>query len=202
MSGSQSRRLAFEALSCALGLMAICLVPRASQSAPAVEILPGNLFENPGFEEHADELRHFLIGVLRDSSLANDAVQSAFTKMVERGHETKEETRKAWLFRVAYNEALAVRRRQATGNKILERVSWTVEQQARPDDALIQTEEIESVRTAIDELPPEQRRVVRMRIYEEKTFAVIAEELQIPLGTALGRMRTALMRLRKALQEK
>jgi len=154
------------------------------------------------FEEHADELRHFLIGVLRDSSLANDAVQSAFTKMVERGHETKEETRKAWLFRVAYNEALAVRRRQATGNKILERVSWTVEQQARPDDALIQTEEIESVRTAIDELPPEQRRVVRMRIYEEKTFAVIAEELQIPLGTALGRMRTALMRLRKALQEK
>ena len=56
------------------------------------------------FEEHSRELKRFLVGVLRDDQLANDAVQAAFTKMVERGHETKEESRKAWLFRVAYNE--------------------------------------------------------------------------------------------------
>jgi RNA polymerase sigma-70 factor (ECF subfamily) len=39
-----------------------------------------------------------------------------------------------------------------------------------------------------------------MRIYEEKTFAMIAQELGIPLGTALGRMRTALAKLRKTLE--
>ena len=39
-----------------------------------------------------------------------------------------------------------------------------------------------------------------MRIYEEKTFAVIAQELDIPLGTALGRMRSALAKLRKILK--
>ncbi|MBP85220.1 MAG: hypothetical protein CMJ64_00645 [Planctomycetaceae bacterium] len=154
------------------------------------------------FEKHAEELRRFLIGVLRDGQLANDVVQAAFTKMVERGHETKEETRKAWLFRVAYNEALVVRRRQATGRNVLERVAWSVaQQQAGPEDPLVRDESIEQVRAAIGKLPAEQGRVVRMRIYEEKTFAVIAEELKIPLGTALGRMRTALMKLKKLLQD-
>ena len=42
---------------------------------------------------------------------------------------------------------------------------------------------------------------MRMRIYEEKTFAVIAKELGIPLGTALGRMRTALMKLKTKLED-
>jgi DNA-directed RNA polymerase specialized sigma24 family protein len=41
-----------------------------------------------------------------------------------------------------------------------------------------------------------------MRIYEEKTFATIAKELKIPLGTALGRMRAALIKLRAKLTDK
>lgn len=154
------------------------------------------------FEEHAEELRRFLIGVVRDSQLASDAVQAAFTKMVERGHETKEETRKAWLFRVAYNEALVVRRRQATGKNVLDRVAWSLEsRQSGPHDPLVRDENIQQVRIAIDRLSPDQQQVVRMRIYEEKTFAVIAEELKVPLGTALSRMRTALMKLREILKD-
>jgi len=152
------------------------------------------------FEEHAEELRRLLVGVLRDYQLANDALQSAFTKMVERGHETQEESRKAWLFRVAYNEALAVRRRGAIGNKVLQRVAWSArEEDDRPDEVLFRQEDIERVKAAIAELPLPQQQVVHMRIYEEKTFATIAKELKIPLGTALGRMRTALANLRKRL---
>lgn len=151
------------------------------------------------FEQHSQELLRFLVGVLRDHQLANDALQAAFAKMVERGHETSEESRKAWLFRVAYNEALLVRRRQKTGKNVLERVAWSSDLY-REDDPLVQNEDVERVRAAIDQLPPEQQRIVRMRIYEEKTFAVIAEELKIPLGTALGRMRTALGKLRNRLE--
>ena len=92
--------------------------------------------------------------------------------------------------------------RLATGRNVLERVAWSVEQQqAGPEDPLVRDEAIERVQAAIGELPAEQGRVVRMRIYEEKTFAVIAEELKIPLGTALGRMRTALMKLKKLLED-
>lgn len=151
------------------------------------------------FEQHSQELLRFLVGVLRDHQLASDALQAAFTKMIERGHETNEESRKAWLFRVAYNEALVVRRRQKTGKTVLERVAWSSDLY-RSDDSLIQKESIEQVRAAIEQLPPEQQRIVRMRIYEEKTFAVIADELKIPLGTALGRMRTALAKLRTQLE--
>jgi RNA polymerase sigma-70 factor, ECF subfamily len=56
------------------------------------------------------------------------------------------------------------------------------------------------VRRALMELPSPQQQVVRMRIYEGKTFAVIAQELGIPLGTALGRMRTALQKLTSRFQ--
>lgn len=155
------------------------------------------------YVEHGEELRRFLVGVLRDHQLAADVLQSTFVKLVERGGETRQETRKSWLFRVALNEALAVRRREQVGQKVTRNVAW-----ARPsasqasDEPLIRIEAVEAVREALTALPPDQQRVVRMRIYEEKTFAQIARELDIPLGTALARMHAALGKLRAKLSEK
>lgn len=152
------------------------------------------------YVEHAEPLRRFLLGLLGDSQLAGDVLQAAFTKMVERGHETRAESRKSWLFRVAYHEAMAVRRRQNVGDKVVKRLAWSKDTTFHPaDEPLLRLESVEAVRAALDELPAEQRDVVRMRIYEEKTFAAIAEELDIPLGTALGRMRTALGKLKRIL---
>ena len=152
--------------------------------------------------KHADELRRFLIGLLGDPQLANDVLQAAFSRMVEQGHETKEESRKAWLFRVAYHEAMAIRRRQAVGAKAVQRLAWSRPAAGQSaEEPLLRFETVERVRAALDQLPPEQQTVVRMRIYEEKRFAEIAEELGIPLGTALGRMRAALQKLRGKLQE-
>ena len=154
------------------------------------------------YVEHGEELRRFLLGVLRDAQLAADVLQATFVKMAERGHHSKEETRKAWLFRVAYHEAMAIRRREGVGEKVLRRVAWQTSRVAGPaDEPLIRLEAVESVRQALEELPPEQRQVVRMRIYEDKTFATIARELKIPLGTALGRMRAALIKLKTRLAE-
>jgi RNA polymerase sigma-70 factor, ECF subfamily len=150
--------------------------------------------------EHGEELRRFLLGILRDAQLTADVLQATFVKMAQRGHETKEETRKAWLFRVAYHEAMAVRRREGVGEKVLRRVAWHTNRVAgSADEPLIRLEAVESVRAALEELPAEQRRVVRMRIYEDKTFATIARELKIPLGTALGRMRAAMIKLKARL---
>ncbi|MBW3595654.1 MAG: RNA polymerase sigma factor, partial [Planctomycetes bacterium] len=140
--------------------------------------------------------------VLRDSQLVNDVLQAAFVKTIEHGHTTREESRKAWLFRVAYNEALALRRRQAVGKKAVGRLAEECRfPAAAADEPLIRLETVQAVRVAIDKLPAEQRQVVMMRIYEEKTFAQIAEQLNIPLGTALGRMRLALAKLRQAMPE-
>ena len=151
--------------------------------------------------DYGEQLRHFLLGLLRDSALANDVLQATFTKAVQVGHTTSAESRKAWLFRVAYHEAAAVRRRQAIASRATRQSVWS-----RPaldhaaDQPLIRFETVEAVRAALAELPDAQRQVVRMRIYEEKTFAAIAEELEIPLGTALARMRAALRKLRESAQ--
>lgn len=152
------------------------------------------------YVEHAEELRRFLIGVLRDHQLASDVLQAAFVKLSEKGHETQEGSRKAWLFRVAYHEAMAIRRREKVGDKVHQRVSWTMQRTSgAADQMLIRREAVEAVRAALLQLTPEQRQVVRMRIYEEKKFVEIAEELGIPLGTALGRMRSGLQKLRASL---
>lgn len=154
------------------------------------------------YVQHGEELRRFLLGILRDAQLTSDVLQATFVKMVERGHQTQEATRKAWLFRVAYHEAMAYRRREGVGDKVLRRVAWhTNGAVGGSDEPLLRLESVQAVREALDELPPEQRRVVRMRIYEEKTFATIAKELKIPLGTALGRMRAATIKLRAKLDE-
>ncbi len=152
--------------------------------------------------EHETELKRFLWGVLRDSALVQDVLQAAFVKMIECGHTAAEEARKAWLFRVAYHEALALRRRQLVGEKATRMFADCHNPtHATVDEPLIQLESIRIVREALDELPEEQRRVVVMRIYEEKTFGEIAKETGVPLGTALGRMRLAMGKLRQAMSK-
>lgn len=153
------------------------------------------------FAEHEGELLAFLQGVLRDRQAASDALQTTFVKLTQRGHEVRAESRKAWLFRVAFHEAMLLRRKQATGERVLRQAAWTrPEVDAPADERLVRREDVERVRAALDELPADQRQIVRMKIYEEKTFAVIAAELKIPLGTALARMRAGLEKLRRKLE--
>lgn len=154
--------------------------------------------------EHGDELRAFLLGVLKDHDFAQEALQATFIKAMEQGHTAREETRKGWLFRVAFHEALAIKRRGKSYNKNLRKMAWSRlnPEEDSPDDRLCRWETIVNVREALEKLPENQRDVVRMRIYEEKTFAEIAEELKVPLGTVLTRMRLAMRRLESLFHNK
>lgn len=125
------------------------------------------------YRKHQAQLRSFLIGVLRDWHLANDALQATFAKVVEVGHTAMKESLKGWLFRVALNEALAIRRRQQTRDRALERVAWTLpESSESPDESVVRSETVSVVRAALDSL-----------------------------GTVLSRMQLAIKKLRKRLQE-
>ncbi len=153
------------------------------------------------FLEHADELRRFVYGILRDHDAAGDVLQATFTKVVERGHTAREETLKGWLFRVAFNEAIVVKRKQGVRRRAIDAIAAEPQPDAPPpDQRLVRFEDVERVRAALETLPAEQRQVVRMRMYENKKFAEIASELQWPLGTVLTRMQAALKKLRKALE--
>jgi RNA polymerase sigma-70 factor (ECF subfamily) len=154
------------------------------------------------YQEHGENLQRFLQGVLRDHTLAADCLQVTFAKLLQKGGQTRPESRKGWLFAVAYQEAMLARRKGATSDRILRQVAWQPLPAAEnPEAGLLQAESAQRVQQALAELPPEQRQVVRLRIYENKTFAEIAAELKIPLGTALGRMRGALLKLKRILAE-
>lgn len=158
------------------------------------------------YERHGDELQQFLTGVLRNADLAAEALQNTFAKAVESGHRAREESLKGWLFQVGFREALLLRRRSRTQERSLREMARTDERAkatnefGSPGDRLFKKEMTEQIRQALEELPADQRQVVQMRIYEEKTFATIAEELSTPLGTVLTRMRLALNRLSRTLQ--
>jgi RNA polymerase sigma-70 factor (ECF subfamily) len=164
------------------------------------------------YERYASELRLFLTGVLRNADLADEALQNTFAKAVESGHTAREESLKGWLFQVAFHEAVLLRRRGQVHDRSLRQLARGQLSQGpasggpggpsngNPDnDRLVRAERAAQVRKALADLPADQRLVVEMRIYEDKTFAAIAAELSAPLGTVLTRMRLALKRLSRRL---
>ena len=153
------------------------------------------------FDDHGKELLLFLTGVLRDAHLAADVVQITYSRLLEQGGETAAETRKAWLFRVAYNEALDWRRKQTRRERLLpEAAQFRSYFASEPLVEALKEETVAGVRAAIEKLSLAQQEVLRRRIYDDQTFAEIAKDLNIPLGTALGRMRQALEQLRKHIK--
>lgn len=156
------------------------------------------------YERHGAELWRFVLGVVRDPDVAGDVMQATLSKALEAGHGVRPERLKAWLFRVAYHEALGLRRRRKAGDSALRRLATLGRAAAPgpglPDERLILGETVAAVREALGALPEDQRRVVVARVYDGKTFAQIARDSGLPLGTVLTRMRLALDKLRRALR--
>ena len=151
------------------------------------------------YRRHAGDLLRFLRAVLRNEQAAQDVLQTTFLRLTERGADVARGPVRAWLFQVAYREAAALRRRQS----VADRLRHTREEASSGPDPLqelVRQEQARHVRELIEQLPEPQRVVVEQRIYHEKTFAQIASEQGVPLGTVLTRMRLALSKLREALR--
>lgn len=157
--------------------------------------------------EYSERLAAFVRGVVGDVDLSREVVHATFERAMESAGDVAPEARKAWLYRVAWNEALQLRRRQGIEGRAFQewiRRDGTAEkggEQAGPLlGELIRREQVEQVRDVLERLPPEQRAVVQQKIYDGFTFAEIAERSSVPLGTVLTRMRLALAKLRNALK--
>lgn len=151
------------------------------------------------------EIRIFLAGVLKCRDQVDDAWQRTVVSAMKAAGNVEPATVRGWLFQVALNEARQLRRvsrRQAEFTQKLAadvRVPWyreKVDQQAG-EDKLATDELVALVRKSMERLPEEQRTVVRMRIYDGKSFAVIAEELGRPIGTVLTWMRRAILNMKQ-----
>ena len=155
------------------------------------------------FMECETGLRAFLRGRLGQEVDVDDCLQVVYLKMIQQsrkpGDDVAPAARRAWLFRVASNEAAGLWRRKASTDKMLSRHGADDTTLGDASEKLILTETTAKVRQALTRLPDTLQDVVRLRIEENLTFQEIASQLDIPLGTALTRMRRALDRLRKEM---
>lgn len=152
------------------------------------------------FDEVVAELRRFVWGVVRDSAGVDDVIQATYIKAMQRGAAVQPETAKGWLFRVAYNEALVVKRRDAARDRTVRRLATLpAREPARPDEGIIRSETVQAVRDAMQTLSDPQRRVVLARMHGDRTFAEIARDFGMPLGTVLTHMRRALEKMRRTI---
>ena len=160
--------------------------------------------------ELAGQLRGLAWAILRDWSLAEDAVQEAFLLLAAKLGAIPFEQRRGWLVRTVQFVSLNLRRtrrrqerwvrEEAEGYQDFNDPVSGATGEATGEAAAIQLEELQQVRDALVRLPAEQMTVVRMRLYEEKSFQQISNHLGVPLGTVLSRMRLAMERLRSTLK--
>ena len=197
------------ASNCGDGCFFPCLVAAvtADDNPQTDDSSGGSCDESPSvrslYEQFGTDLFRFAVSLLRNGDEAEEVVQTVFRKAVERLDTVKTSFR-GWLFQVAYNEVALIRRNQSREKVVLTEAAWEVSagRAGQFEDArerLESREQIERVRRAIALLPEDQQLIVRMRIYENKKFSEIGEELGIPLGTALTRMRSAMQKLEQLL---
>ena len=153
------------------------------------------------YDEHGQALFAFLLNFTRDEDDTRDVLQEVFVKL-SRQPELLRAARdeRAFLIQLAHNAAIDLMRRRSTRAKYpeqfgAEKVS-PFAASTDPDEAAFR----EELSAALGELPPDQRAVVHLKLWEGLTFEQIAEALDIPPNTAASRYRYGLDKLRARLR--
>ena len=150
------------------------------------------------YDACADGLFRYATMLLADPAAAEDAVHQVFAKLAAMGERrvAEIETVKAYLRRAVRNECYRLLKRRSR-RKVTDLLPLL--ETAAPDEPAYGQELREALERALRALPPKQREVVHMKVYEKGTFRQIAERLAISANTAASRYRYALSRLRDAL---
>ena len=162
---------------------------------------------------HKDKIYRFIHMKVRDSALAQDIFQDTFIKVVntlKAGNYNEEGKFLPWAMRIAHNLVIDFFRKNNKVRMISESTStrddFNIFHTLKLEDENIQDEitrvELETQMVdLLEHLPDSQRDILKMRIFKEMSFKDIAELEDISINTALGRMRYALINLRKLIEK-
>ena len=150
-----------------------------------------------------------ILFIVRDQDVANDLFQDTFIKVIhtlKSGKYQEEGKFLPWVLRIAHNLAIDHFRKARKIPVVRSTDEFDVfaglaDSSSHIEAALVQGEIERDVRALIAQLPEEQREVVLMRIEEDLCFREIAERTGVSINTALGRMRYALINLRKLVEQ-
>jgi|TARA_B110000211_G_C13802832_1_gene431331 RNA polymerase sigma-70 factor (ECF subfamily) len=185
--------------------------PTVSDQSLITRFLTG---DNPAFEilfsRHRDRIFTKIFLLVRDRDVANDLFQDVFIKVIQTlrsGKYNEEGKFLPWVLRIAHNASIDHFRRNKRMKLVRSDDNYDVfaridNGETSVEDQMIQRQEHEGVLDLLDFLPDDQRVVVEMRLQREMSFKEIAEETGVSINTALGRMRYALINLRKVMEER
>jgi RNA polymerase sigma factor (sigma-70 family) len=147
---------------------------------------------------------------VKDREVAEDLFQDVCIKIIDtlrKGNYNHEGKFSQWAIRIAYNMCVDQFRRNKRRTKVSGGEDFDIfDILELPDenreDQLIRSETHNRIRQLVDSLPEEQREVVILRHYADMSFKDIAQLTRVSINTALGRMRYALINIRKLMEEK
>ena len=159
---------------------------------------------------HSQRVYDYIRMLVKDSDLADDLFQETFVKavrVIDQGRYTDQGRFLSWVMRIAHNQVIDHFRSQRKDHVINEsEAGYDILGTQRLSEGSVEErmvgEQIEAdLRRLVEQLPEEQREVVKMRYYAGLSFKEIAEQTNVSINTALGRMRYALTNLRKMIKE-
>lgn len=177
-------------------------------------VIKYSIGNNTAFDEllsrHKKNVYNYIYFIVKCRELAEDIFQETFIKAIvtiKQGRYIENGKFRAWIIRIAHNLIIDHFRQEKNDNTvsnddmIVDLLNDASLCDSTIEDQLIHSQILEDVRKLISVLPDTQREVLEMRYYKGLSFKEIADSTGISINTALGRMRYAILNIRKIAEE-
>lgn len=160
-------------------------------------------------ERHKSRIYSFIFSKVKDRDLSDDIFQETFIKVINtiRKQNYNEEGKfLPWVMRISHNLVIDHFRKQSKVKFQRDQEEYSVfskmiDSELNIENSMIAGQIEDDLHTLILKLPQDQQEIIRLRLYDDLTFKEIAELNQISINTALGRMRYAIVNLRKMINK-
>jgi RNA polymerase sigma factor (sigma-70 family) len=160
-------------------------------------------------KKHKQRLYSFIFSKIQNRDITEDIFQDTFIKVIrtlKRGNYNEQGKFLPWVMRISHNLIIdyfrkSNRMRLFKNTDEFDIFSVISDGNLNAEKQLIKEQVLSDVKELVKELPQEQREVLEMRIYKDMSFKEISENTGVSINTALGRMRYALINLRKIIEK-
>ena len=159
--------------------------------------------------KHKDKVFAFILSKIKNYNLAHDVFQDTFIKVInslKKGKYNEEGKFVPWVMRIAHNLVIDHFRMKKKTRSIAPTKEFDIfdvisDNEKNAEENMIDEQISSDVRKIIEKLPQDQKEVLKMRYYRDLSFKEIAEITDVSINTALGRMRYAIINLRKLVEK-
>lgn len=160
-------------------------------------------------KRHQGRLYGFIFSKIQDRDATEDIFQDTFIKVIrtlKRGNYSEQGKFLPWVMRIAHNLVIDYFRKNKRIPKFKNNGDFDIfsvisDGSLNAENKIVESQIAKHVRILLDELPEDQKTVIKMRIYQDMSFKDISENTGVSINTALGRMRYGLINLRKMIEK-